>query len=215
MDRHFVRAVTMQLVYASLTGGDQRQETLAMLYEDKTLSKEAQLRIMTAMDVIDRVGTGMDSRIDGWSAKWSVERIPKVVLSILRVGLYELIYLPTPPAVTINECVDLAWEFAHDESVSYINGVLSTCLRELQEGTLTRELLEAEADTLNREAEEKASAEAAAAAEEQAVKDTAAEAEAEMERLDQADDVLGSYEYVRALKDAEKMTELDMETDDE
>ncbi|MGI6316122.1 MAG: transcription antitermination protein NusB [Christensenellales bacterium] len=214
MDRHFVRTVIMQLVYSSLLGGNQQPKTLAMLYGKKTLSPEAQQRITEATNVIARVGIGMDNHIDGWSVNWSVERIPKVVLSILRFGMYELIYLPTPPAVTINECVELAWEFAHDEAVPYINGLLSTCLRELQDGRLTMESLEAESALLNQEAERRAAVEAAAAAEKLLIKNAAAEAEAEMERLDLADDILSSYEYMRSLRDTKKNAVICAETDD-
>ena len=55
---------------------------------------------------------------------------------ILRVGLYELLYLAeaVPPKVVINEAVELAKAFGSDNSSKFINGVLGTAYRTLVEG---------------------------------------------------------------------------------
>ena len=76
------------------------------------------------------------------------------------------------------------------------------------------ESLEAESALLNQEAERRAAVEAAAAAEKLLIKNAAAEAEAEMERLDLADDILSSYEYMRSLRDTKKNAVICAETDD-
>ena len=58
--------------------------------------------------------------------RWSVERLPVLDRSILRMGVFELRYCPdTPAAVVMNEAVELAKKFSTEESGKYINGVLS------------------------------------------------------------------------------------------
>lgn len=65
-------------------------------------------------------------------AGWSVERMQPVDRSILRLGLYELLECPeTPPAVAINEAVELARRFGGNESPGFVNGVLDGLRREL------------------------------------------------------------------------------------
>ena len=57
---------------------------------------------------------------------WSITRLSKVTLSILRVSIFEMKYNELPPAISINEAVELAKEFGEDGAASYINGVLNT-----------------------------------------------------------------------------------------
>jgi N utilization substance protein B len=49
--------------------------------------------------------------------------------NILRLALYELTHTDTPPAVVIDEALELARQFSGDESVAFINGVLDAVHR--------------------------------------------------------------------------------------
>ncbi len=67
----------------------------------------------------------IDSIISDNLKGWSISRLSKVTLSILRISVYEMKYLELPPAISINEAVELAKEYAEDGAPSYINGVLN------------------------------------------------------------------------------------------
>lgn len=67
----------------------------------------------------------IDAIISDNLKKWSISRISKVTLSILRVSIYEMKYLSLSPAIAINEAVELAKQYAEDGAASYINGVLN------------------------------------------------------------------------------------------
>ena len=57
---------------------------------------------------------------------WSMERISKVDVSILRLAIYEIIYREDIPfKVSVNEAVELAKTFGEDSSPSFINGILA------------------------------------------------------------------------------------------
>lgn len=61
---------------------------------------------------------------------WSISRISKVSLAILRLALYEIKYLENIPVnVSINEAVELAKKYTIDES-SFVNGILGAYTRE-------------------------------------------------------------------------------------
>ena len=57
---------------------------------------------------------------------WTIERISKIDLSILRLAFCEILYVDDIPyQVTINEAIELAKKYSDDDSASFINGVLA------------------------------------------------------------------------------------------
>jgi len=67
----------------------------------------------------------IDSIIGDFSEHWRLQRMPKIDRNILRMGIYELIHLSSiPPAVTINEAVDLAKKYGTEQSGGFVNGIL-------------------------------------------------------------------------------------------
>lgn len=67
----------------------------------------------------------IDSAIRSSADNWTLERMPIVDLCILRSATYELLYLvDIPPAVSINEAVELAKTYSTDDSPKFVNGVL-------------------------------------------------------------------------------------------
>ncbi|MGI5998358.1 MAG: transcription antitermination factor NusB [Lutispora sp.] len=76
----------------------------------------------------------IDKVIKSSLKSWSMERIAKVDLTILRMAIYELLYAKDVPAsVVINEAVELGKVFGNDDSGSFINGVLGRVVREMEE----------------------------------------------------------------------------------
>lgn len=69
----------------------------------------------------------IDEKIDKASNGWSVNRIGKVELAILRLAVYEILYDDDIPAgVAIDEAVELSKRFGQDSSRSFVNGILAT-----------------------------------------------------------------------------------------
>jgi len=68
---------------------------------------------------------GIDSIIKRYSKHWRLSRMSKIDRNILRMAIYELVYLMNiPPAVTINEAVELAKKYGTEESGAFVNGIL-------------------------------------------------------------------------------------------
>ena len=77
-----------------------------------------------------RESAAIDQRITAKSSNWRIERMAAVDRNILRLAIYEMQSTETPPAVAIDEALELAREFAGDESVKFVNGVLDAIRRE-------------------------------------------------------------------------------------
>ena len=66
----------------------------------------------------------LDQAIAMYLRDWSITRLPKLDLAILRLALYEIIYEKLPFKVSINEAVELSKRYSDEKSPSFINGVL-------------------------------------------------------------------------------------------
>jgi N utilization substance protein B len=72
----------------------------------------------------------IDQQIEQKSQHWRLERMPVVDRNILRLAIYELTVNTLPAPVIIDEALELARQFASDESISFINGVLDAVARQ-------------------------------------------------------------------------------------
>ena len=75
----------------------------------------------------------IDSVIGSHLNGWKITRLSRTILSLMRVSVYEMMYAKLPPAISINEAVELAKEYGEDGSASYINGVLNNIAKELSQ----------------------------------------------------------------------------------
>ncbi|GAA2593437.1 transcription antitermination factor NusB [Streptomyces axinellae] len=76
----------------------------------------------------------IDELLSAYAVGWTLDRMPDVDRSILRLGVYELLWVDdVPDAVVIDEAVQLAKEFSTDESPGFVNGLLGR-LKELKPG---------------------------------------------------------------------------------
>jgi N utilization substance protein B len=67
----------------------------------------------------------IDQAISEYSTNWALDRMARVDLALLRLGVYELLYCPdVPHNVVINEAIELGKRFGTEETPSFINGVL-------------------------------------------------------------------------------------------
>jgi N utilization substance protein B len=67
----------------------------------------------------------IDAAIRGAAEHWVLERMAAVDRNIMRAAVYEILYLEDiPPAVAINEALEIAKKFSSHESAAFINGIL-------------------------------------------------------------------------------------------
>ena len=69
----------------------------------------------------------IDARIDSQAKGWSISRIGKVELAILRLAVFEMLYDDDiPVGVAIDEAVELSKKFGQESSGSFVNGILAS-----------------------------------------------------------------------------------------
>ena len=111
-------------------------DTFATLAEEDELYKEAPNAKQA--DYIRRLVKGVDehaAELDGYIAKyakgWSFARIPLVASAIMRVAMYEMLYMPEiPNGAAINEAVEIAKKYETTETVKFMNGILGSFVRQ-------------------------------------------------------------------------------------
>jgi len=82
--------------------------------------------------------TDLNQIIEKAAPEWPLEQITIVDRNVLRLGLLELLYGnkdEVPPKVAINEAIELAKNFSGESSGKFVNGVLGTVYRELDNAT--------------------------------------------------------------------------------
>jgi N utilization substance protein B len=137
MARHRARQQALQLLFQ----WDQRrtapEEIIKGYYSSLLISEDTvgqphqdEFAEVLMRGVIEEL-TGIDERITRNTAHWRIERMPVVDRNILRIAVYEMLRTDTPPAVIIDEGLELARRFSGEESVHFINGVLDAVRREL------------------------------------------------------------------------------------
>ncbi|MBR5500380.1 MAG: transcription antitermination factor NusB [Clostridia bacterium] len=86
--------------------------------------------ILKVLEGVPGVIEELDRIILSHSKDWTLDRIAKMDLAILRVAIYEIKYMPDiPVSVSINEAVELAKQFSYPEASAFINGVLGSVSR--------------------------------------------------------------------------------------
>lgn len=141
-NRHLGRIVALQTLYEQdfrREAGDDSFDLAATLkrnigrYESTVDDKDFIERLVTG--VAERE-VELDGRLGPIAPEWPIEQIARMDRTILRIGLYELLYgTDVPPKVVINEAVELAKAFGGENSSKFINGVLGTALKQLEGAT--------------------------------------------------------------------------------
>ena len=132
-----------------MTRKQAREEAFILVFEkefnnngtDEILETAKEVRDLEPDEYISRVFPGVydnieeiDGIISENSVGWSIKRISKTALCILRLAIYEILFEDEiPVSVSINEAVDLAKKYGTAEDAPFVNGVLGSVAKEFGE----------------------------------------------------------------------------------
>ena len=132
--RHRARELAVQWLYQWELSGLDLDDVLAREHQVELHPPDRE-RDAWAVALVRGVARDLhriDPLITAHATNWRIERMAVVDRVILRLGVYELLVTPeTPPAVVIDEAVELARTFSADEAVAFVNGVLDAVHRAL------------------------------------------------------------------------------------
>ncbi len=97
--------------------------------EDKTFVWQLMNGVVSKLSDLDKI-------IEKAAPEWPIDQITIIDRNVLRIGLYELLYgnkKEVPPKVAINEAIELAKTFGGESSGKFINGVLGTVFKQIEE----------------------------------------------------------------------------------
>lgn len=109
----------------------QRWSLLGEEGETQPPSDDTVLYASRLVEGVQEHGSDIDARIERYADRWPLERMPVVDRSLLRLALFELIWVPdVPVAVVINEAVEIAKAISTPDSARFINGLLGRVVEE-------------------------------------------------------------------------------------
>lgn len=134
MSRRELREQVFKLLFRVEFNSEEEMNTQCELFFDDvdTHFEEADMEyIQTKYKLIHEKLEEIDKLIDEKAKGWSSERMGKVELTIIRLGVYEVLFDDDVPAsVAINEAVELAKKFGQDKSNGFVNAVLAKFVEE-------------------------------------------------------------------------------------
>lgn len=110
-------------------------EEFALLGSEEPLYEqfpdEPQLKyITTLVKGVFAHGAELDGYISKYAKGWRFSRIDRVAAAIMRVTMYEILYMPEiPNKVAINEAVEIAKKYLEEDVVKFVNGILGSFVR--------------------------------------------------------------------------------------
>jgi N utilization substance protein B len=135
--RHLSRSIVMQSLYEWDFSG--KQKNLKQIVE-KNIKEfgpglEDQNFVWELVNGVIGKISQIDEIIEKAAPEWPIEQITIIDRNVLRIGLYELLYAKkeeVPPKVAINEAIELAKTFSGESSGKFINGVLGTVYKQIE-----------------------------------------------------------------------------------
>ncbi|MGY3766528.1 transcription antitermination factor NusB [Vagococcus vulneris] len=139
LTRHQLRQLAFQSIFIQLfdedlTAEDAVDHALALFPRQFNDGAEIPEYLTIVVPGITEKETEIDAVIVKYLKNWKINRIAKTDLAILRLAIYEMLYLEdVPTKVSLNEALELTKEFSDDESRRFVNGVLSAAMLEINE----------------------------------------------------------------------------------
>lgn len=135
MSRKMARETAMKLIYQMDMQSSNSEDILNLYFENikDNIKKDDESYISNCLHGVEEKLNIIDGYIEKYARGWKINRIGKVELAILRLSIYEMLYInDIPGAVSINEAVDIAKKYCSSESPSFINGILDSALKEIE-----------------------------------------------------------------------------------
>ena len=138
MQRSAMRELAFKLIYGIEVQKELDEDYLNLFIENNEIDgKEVKAYLKEIMDGINEHKTEIEELIShNLKQNWSFDRISKVNLSLLKIAIFEMLYLDLPYKVAINEVIELTKKYSDELGPNFINGILASVVKEkkLEEG---------------------------------------------------------------------------------
>lgn len=131
MNRSAIRELAFKVMYGMEVQKEYDKEQLSLFIEENNIEDASAIEYLNS--IYDGIEANKEEILDLISKNlkkdWSLQRISKVNLAILKIAIYEIKYKEIPFKVAINEAVELAKKYGDEAAPLFVNGVLASIVR--------------------------------------------------------------------------------------
>ncbi|MCA9006999.1 MAG: transcription antitermination factor NusB [Planctomycetaceae bacterium] len=131
--RKQARTLVVQMLYQVDLNPDISINQIREMIEEHGRNKTARTFAWELFSGVMEFKQQLDQHIVRVAENWTLKRMAVTDRNILRLGTYELLHTDTPPAVVIDEAVELAREFGSAHSSQFVNGILDKVVQRKDE----------------------------------------------------------------------------------
>lgn len=132
MQRSAMRELAFKLVYEIEVQKETEEDQFEIFIENNEIQdKKVEEYLKDIKDGIKSHDDEINSLItSNLKDNWSLNRISKINISLIKIAIYEMVYKSLPYKVAINEVVELAKKYADESAPVFINGILASVVKE-------------------------------------------------------------------------------------
>lgn len=125
-----LREAIFQILFCLDTGHAKKDEVIHLMMGELKITKKSASEAYEAAFAVHEKMEEIDQLLGSIAKSYSVKRIQRVEKNILRLGVYELLYLKEiPPLVSIAEAIRLSNKFSTKEASKFINAILDAVMK--------------------------------------------------------------------------------------
>jgi len=127
------REYALQMLYAMDLSGYAPDQVFAGFYAIQDLNRDAFYYARRLVDGVHGHLEEIDTALTRYAEHWKIHRMAVVDRNLLRLGLYELMFVPEIPfPIIINEALEIVKEFSDQEGTQFLNGILDAARKEFR-----------------------------------------------------------------------------------
>lgn len=122
MKRHEAREKALQVLFQLDNTELTIEDAISHILEDDENDAFFNKLVRGTVEKMEEIDASLKDKLE----KWSLDRLPKIERTVLRLAVYELLFTEdTPNRVVLNEAIELSKTFGDEKSSKFVNGVLS------------------------------------------------------------------------------------------
>lgn len=132
MQRSAMRELAFKLIYGLVMQKDEENiEQVDIFVETNEITDEKVIAYLKDIQKgLAENSQEINELIEGnLKENWTLSRVSKINLSLIKIAIYEMLYKEVPYKVAINEVVELAKKYSDDSAPQFINGILASVVK--------------------------------------------------------------------------------------
>lgn len=133
MQRSAMRELAFQMIYGlEMQKEEENPEQVDIFVESNEITDEKAIQYLRDIQkgLVENSKTINTLIENNLKENWSLNRVSKINLSLIKIAIYEMLYKDLPYKVAINEVVELAKRYSDDSAPVFINGILASIVKD-------------------------------------------------------------------------------------